>query len=201
MILFPAGVESPTKKMAGTRCTRGTTVLSTILTTVWPIVKKYGVAALAVVIGLGIGLYSFSSWKSGLVDQGYQKGVAECNLERSEANAKVVAEYQAAVNALVTKNRENQKEFENALQIYANRRPDVVIQRVPVRVKASCPSQDRVSGDPESGQKDTGIGGQFIEAELSPGAAGSITEIINAIQKLQDQCLLVKEAQRINQGD
>ncbi len=176
-------------------------MLSTIITTVWPIAKKYGVAALAVVIGLGIGLYSFSSWKSGLVDQGHQKGVAECNLERSEANAKAINEYQAAVDALIVKNRENQKEFENALQIYANRRPDVVIQRVPVRVKASCPSQDRVPGDPESGQGNSEIGGRLIEAELSPRAVGSITEIINAIQKLQDQCLLVKEAQRINQGD
>ncbi len=175
--------------------------LSAIITTVWPIAKKYGVAALAVVIGLGIGLYSFSSWKSGLVDQGHQKGVAECNLERSEANAKAVAEYQAAVDALIVKNRENQKEFENALQIYANRRPDVVIQRVPVRVKASCPAGQAGPGSAESKPGSTEIGGQFIEAELSPRAVRRIEGITNDIQRLQDQCLLVKEAQRINQGD
>lgn len=176
-------------------------MLSTILTTVWPIAKKYGIAALAVVLGLGIAYVSFNHWKNSIIEQGYQKGVAECNEERSKANAKATEAYQAAVDALIEKNRTNQEEFENALYIYANRPADVVIQRVPVRVKAVCPTGHTQAGSAESGIGGTGIGGQTIETELSERATRSIERIMNDIKHLQDQCLLVKEAQRINQGD
>lgn len=176
-------------------------MLKIVLDIVWPIAKKYGLAALAVVLGLGIAYISFNHWKNSIIEQGYQKGVAECNEERAEANTKVTEAYQEAVNALIKKNHDNKLEFENALNAYANRPADVVIQRVPVRVKAVCPTGNTQTGSAESGSGSTGIGGQTIETELSERATRSIEGIMNDIQRLQDQCLLVKEAQRINQGD
>lgn len=175
--------------------------LSSILAVVWPLAKKYGVAALAVVIGLGVASVSFFHWKNSIIEQGHQRGVAECNEERSQANAKATQAYQEAVDALIAKNHTNKLEFENALNAYANRSPDVVIKRVPVRVQAVCPAGDTKAGSSESRPGSVTIGGQFIEAELSPGATRDFEKIMNDIQKLQDQCLLVKEAQRINQGD
>lgn len=176
-------------------------MLSSIIATVWPIAKKYGVAALALAIGLGVASYSFFHWKNSLIDQGHEKGVAECNKERSEVNAEAIAAYQEAMDALILRNSKNQEEFENALNVYANRPADVVIKRVPVRVKASCPVGNSAAGSTENRTESSGIGGSFIEAELSPGAVRNFERIMNDIQLLQSQCLLVKEAQRINQGD
>lgn len=188
----------PTKQMTGKPCRRGITVLSSIISVV---AKKYGVAALAVVLGLGVASVSFFHWKNSIIEQGHEQGVAECNEERSRANEKVTEAYQAAVDALIAKNHTNKMEFENALNAYANRPANVVIQRVPVRVKAVCPPGNTETRSAESGIGGTGISGQIVEAELSERATRSIERITNDIELLQRQCLLVKEAQRINQGD
>ncbi len=176
-------------------------MLNIFLTTVWPVLKKYGVAALAGVLGVIFLWFALNHWQNSLIDQGHQQGVAECTEERNKSNNEAIAAYKGAVDALIVKNRTNQEEFENALNAYANRSPDVVIKRVPVRVQANCPAGNTTSGNPESRSGNTTIGGQVIEAELSPRAVGRIESITNDIQKLQDQCRLVKEAQRINQGD
>ena len=175
-------------------------MLSGIISFAWPLVQKYAKPALILILGLIAGAVAFYHWKSSLIEQGYDKGTAECTAERDKANTEAIEAYQEAVNALMLKNNQNQKEFENALYIYANRPADVVIERVPVRVKASCPAGITVIGSTESGSGDPEIGGQFIEAELSPGAVRSIEEITNSIQQLQNECLLIKEAQQINQG-
>ena len=176
-------------------------MLKIILDIVWPIAKKYAVAASAVAAGVIALTYLFFHWQNNLIEQGHQRGVAECTEERNQANNKVTEAYQEAVEALIKKNHDNKLEFENALNAYANRPADVVIQRVPVRVKAVCPTGNTQTGSAESGSGSTGIGGQTIETELSSGATRSIEKIMNDIQRLQNQCLLVKEAQRINQGD
>lgn len=175
-------------------------MLSGIISVAWPLVQKYAKPAIILILGLIAGAVIFHQWKSGLIEQGHDKGVAECTKERDEANTEATEAYQKAVEALVLKNNQNQKEFENALYIYANRPADVVIERVPVRVKASCPVGTAVTGGTESRSGDPKIGGQFIEAELSPGAVRSIEEITNSIQELQSKCLLIKETQQINQG-
>lgn len=174
---------------------------SLVLSVIWPIAKKYGLAAIAIVIGLGVASATFFHWKNSIIKQGYNQGVAECTEERGQANAKVIEAYQSAVEALITKNHNNQMEFENALNVYANRPVDVVIKRVPVRIKAVCPTGDAKARDSESTTGGAGISGQTIEAELSSRAVGRIERMMNDIQLLQSQCLLVKEAQRINQGD
>lgn len=175
-------------------------VLSGIISVAWPLVQRYAKPALILILGLSAGAIAFHYWKSSLVEQGYAKATAECAIERDAANTEAIEAYQESVEALITKNRKNQEEFENALNIYANRPADVVIERVPVRVKASCSSGDQMSGSTKGGQGDLRVGGQSSEAELSQRAARSLAEMINAIQKLQNECLLVKEAQRINQG-
>ena len=167
-----------------------------------PYIQKYAGSALLIVLGVVVGGGMFLHWKNGIILQGYQKGVTECAIERGAANAKAIAAYQESVDALVLKNRTNEEEFENALMEYANRPADVIVKRVPVMVKVpSSACGDGMPGDSEGGPEGTEIGGRVIETELSPGATERFAEIMSDVYRLQRECLLVKEAQRINQGE